>query len=255
MWRAGPVKPNGKFDKIPCSPSTGKNINGQDSENWLNFDDALAAHRNGTGDGIGIVLSIDHPIPYNGVDHYLVALDFDNCKSRMSQLQQLWLNLGKPYTELSPSDKGLRMFALSRQPFKGGNDGNGHELYSGGRFMTVTGRSAMGQINDATDVLEDLHQQWFGPKNPPKLPGMPQLPEELLKLLKENSTTRPLPPAQTDEEVSLVRDALSFVSSDTEYETWRDFVWSILWTEWSCAEDMARQWSMTAPHRYNAAAF
>jgi hypothetical protein len=30
IWRAGPIKPSGKFDKIPCSPATCRNIDGHD---------------------------------------------------------------------------------------------------------------------------------------------------------------------------------------------------------------------------------
>jgi primase-polymerase (primpol)-like protein len=67
VWKAGPVRPHGKFDKVPCSPATGGNINGQDPKNWLSYQAALAAHDKGKGDGIGIVLSFEHPIDLSGV--------------------------------------------------------------------------------------------------------------------------------------------------------------------------------------------
>jgi hypothetical protein len=58
VWRAGPVKENGKFDKVSCSPATGRNINGQAPRNWLTYEDALAAYDKGKSDGIGNVLNV-----------------------------------------------------------------------------------------------------------------------------------------------------------------------------------------------------
>ncbi len=119
IWRAGPVKNNGKFDKVPCSPAIGGNINGQDPKNWLTYQDALAAHDQGKGDGIGIVLSSGHKVTVDGIEYYLVALDFDACAKEIANNKELWLHLGKPYCEVSPSGTGLRMFALSTELLKG----------------------------------------------------------------------------------------------------------------------------------------
>jgi putative DNA primase/helicase len=52
-----------------------------------------------------------------------------------------------------------------------------------------------------------------------------------------------------------VKEQLSFVSSDTNYETWRNVVWSVLSTGWTCAEAIAKAWSMEAADRYDEAAF
>ena len=242
VWRAGPLKPKGKFDKIPCSPSNGQNIDGQDPANWLSYGAAVAAYDRDVGNGIGIVLSADHTVHLNGEAHYLIALDFDNCAQSIDTLKELWLGLGKPYAEVSPSGSGLRMFALSREPLKGGNDGNGHELYGGGRFMTVTGQRRGGQVRDATAGLAELHREWFGTKTREKGP-------------EPGSSLRALPPAETDQNIARVKEQLSFVSSDTDYETWRNVVWSVLSTGWTCAEAVAKAWSMEAADRYDEAAF
>jgi primase-polymerase (primpol)-like protein len=156
VWRAGPVKPNGKFDKIPCSPATGIKINGLNPKNWLTYQDALTAYDQGKGDGIGIVLSPEHTITLNGTDFHLVALDFDQCAASMNKLRELRLRLGNPYVEVSPSGRGIRIFALSKELLKGGNDRSGHEVYCSGRFMTVTGWGGRGKIKDATDGLVEL---------------------------------------------------------------------------------------------------
>jgi hypothetical protein len=113
IWRAGLMKPNGKFDKVPCSPASGRNIDGQDPKNWLTYHAALAAYDQGKGDGIGIVLSSEHTVTLNGTDFYLVALDFDHCAASMNKLQELWLHLGTPYAEVSPSGKVIFMAAIS----------------------------------------------------------------------------------------------------------------------------------------------
>jgi putative DNA primase/helicase len=121
VWRIGPLKANGKFDKVPVDPQTGRHINAHDPQHWLSFADAIAAHRAGKGSGIGIVMSASQPIEMDGESYYLIGLDFDRCRDRMDKLKKLHELLGRPYVEVSPSGKGLRMFALSKQPLKGGN--------------------------------------------------------------------------------------------------------------------------------------
>jgi primase-polymerase (primpol)-like protein len=78
--RAGLLKPNGKFDKVPCCPVTGRNINAQDPTNWLSFETAFAAYDHGKANGIGIALSSEHKITLNGTDFYLVATCWDECE-------------------------------------------------------------------------------------------------------------------------------------------------------------------------------
>ena len=54
-------------------------------------------------------------------------------------------------------------------------------------------------------------------------------------------------------EISKTNNALSFISADCSYEIYRDVIWAILSTSWDCAEDIARKWSLTAPHRFSEA--
>ena len=62
-------------------------------------------------------------------------------------------------------------------------------------------------------------------------------------------------PPETPLEIAKVSLALSQVSADCSYNEWRDILFAVHWTQWVCAEQLARSWSMTAPHRYNATAF
>lgn len=162
-WRAGPLKANGKFDKYPVNPHVGHKINGRDPANWLAFPEAMEACRKGTADGIGFALSDQLPIVVDGVDFYVTVADFDQCGPRMKEIEALWLELGQPFIEISPSNNGLHMWGLARSPLRGGNAGEGRELYSGGRFMTMTGIGARGTFGECPGFAI-LEHQWFRPK-------------------------------------------------------------------------------------------
>jgi len=62
-------------------------------------------------------------------------------------------------------------------------------------------------------------------------------------------------PQENPTEIAKVSHALSQVSADCTYNEWRDILFALHWTQWTCAEQLARSWSMTAPHRYNSIAF
>lgn len=60
---------------------------------------------------------------------------------------------------------------------------------------------------------------------------------------------------ETPQAVSAVRDALKYVSADCDYPLWRNVIWAVMSTGWSTAKDMAREWSSTAPTRFDEARF
>jgi hypothetical protein len=62
-------------------------------------------------------------------------------------------------------------------------------------------------------------------------------------------------PPENPTEIAKVSLALSQVSADCSYNEWRDILFALHWTQWVCAETLARSWSMTALHRYNATVF
>lgn len=62
-------------------------------------------------------------------------------------------------------------------------------------------------------------------------------------------------PPENQTEIAKVTTALAQVSADCSYNEWRDVLFALHWTQWVCAEQLARNWSMTAPHRYNPTAF
>ena len=250
-WTAGPKKPDGKFSKVPTDPRTGRNINGNDPQNWRSFDDVCKAYDQGKCSGVGIVLS-DEPVgtfggTLCGAHQYLVALDFDHCAADMAAIKKTRLGLGQPYVEVSPSGDGLRIFALSRTPPKGGNAG-GREMYSAGRFMTVTGNSGRGNVIDATEALEKLQAEWFQKAVKPG-PTITTVPSKLALALM--GTDHP----ETPEAIERVLAQLAHIPADCSYQVWGRIVWSILSSGWESAGEIARNWSLTAPERYDDKAF
>lgn len=185
-WKAGPPKADGKFDKFPVDPRGGCKVNGRDPKHWRSFVDVMNAYDRGAVDGIGFALSDKHPIIVDGVAYYVTVADHDQCGAMMGEIHALWLELGKPFTEVSPSNKGLHTWGLTRSPLKGGNAGGGRELYSGGRFMTMTGIAAIGSFGECSGFAA-LEQRWFhsramlaGVAPPPPVIGAADLPSNVV---------------------------------------------------------------------------
>ena len=56
---------------------------------------------------------------------------------------------------------------------------------------------------------------------------------------------------ETPRNIALLREQLCFISADCGYELYRCIIWAVLSSGWECAEDIARWWSQTAPHRFD----
>lgn len=257
VWKYVPKSESVKPSKVPVDPKTGRAVSAADPANRLAYSDALAAMGTRSDiEGLGIVLT-GEPC-YDG--RYLVALDLDNVPENMGQeaARELWFKLGQPYVERSPSGIGLRMFALSKEPLaRQGNAGHGREIYFRNRYVTITGRKhsgkqdVPGKLKDCTEGLRALVAEWWpspSQEMPVSLMTMPAtgIDETTRVLLAE---------PETHEGVARVKAMLSVVSADCMYERWRDIVWSVLSTGWDCAEELAREWSQSAPERWDEPAF
>jgi len=110
------------------------------------------------------------------------------------------------------------------------------------------------------------HQyQWVGNGNPLQLPKMPldllyvwttligNLSRVALRI--RNSPPSYHPPQDSPRQVATIQGALNHINADCPYELWRNIIWAIQSTAWHNAEDLARDWSMSAPHRYDEDAF
>jgi hypothetical protein len=88
---------------------------------------------------------------------------------------------------------------------------------------------------------------------------LPVLPEPLLKLWQEllaqnggerKSRLISLSTPETPRQVAILKHQLAFIDADCDYETYRNVIWGIASTGWSCAYQLALEWSLTAEHRF-----
>lgn len=100
--------------------------------------------------------------------------------------------------------------------------------------------------------------QWIGEGDPLSPPVIPKpLLEVWFNLItnqrvlssnlkNESDNTRP----ETPRQIAIINDLLSYINADCSYETWRNVIWAILSTGWTCSESIAENWSRTASHRF-----
>jgi len=121
-----------KFDKIPIDSKINKKASVSDPQTWAGFEKALTRYqKDSTISGVGIVLTEDLGI---------VGIDLDKCLTEDGSFQWGAEDVSKinSYTEKSPSETGIRIFAYGKLPPNGRKQGN-VEIYISGRFLTVTG--------------------------------------------------------------------------------------------------------------------
>jgi len=130
---------DGKWTKVPRQPG-GSYASSTNSATWHTFSSVRAAYQRGGFDGVGIVLT-GQPLE-NGL--YLVGLDFDDCliSGVLDDAPRKAVELLDTYCEISPSGEGIRLFLLHDNPTpacKKNVAGKSREVYSTGRYLTVTG--------------------------------------------------------------------------------------------------------------------
>lgn len=156
VWKAGPVKPDGKFDKIPADPATGNNLTGGVSGKTMSFDQAVAALGTGRFSGLGF-----HP---KGSRFVIGDLDRVISPDR-SITPWAWedvVALGT-YCEVSPSGTGLRWIAVGNKPGpEQNNREQGCELYDGGssQFLTITG-VVMPGFDEIREDIQPKIDAWY----------------------------------------------------------------------------------------------
>lgn len=135
VWR---IARGTKVPFNPNDPSAHASVTRPDT--WAAYDEARALVQARVGEpdafeGVGIVLDGDG----------LVGVDLDDCAEGGQPTPaalQLLQGLGHAYTEWSPSGRGIRVFGHATplaKGLRGRVDGVSVELYSAGRYLTVTG--------------------------------------------------------------------------------------------------------------------
>ncbi len=152
-WREG--ERDGKITKIPTSPLNGRSIDVTDPSNWMTFEQAMRSSRATGITGIGFVFS-----PQYG----FVGVDIDHCiheDGTLSALAEEIVETLGSYTEVSVSGTGLHIICKGTlPPGRKKNQELGVEMYSEGRFFTVTGDvwSGYTDIEERTDELARIHR-------------------------------------------------------------------------------------------------
>src|SRR5713226_9189025 len=156
-WKS--VVRDGKPTKVPYDAKTGRPAKANDSSTWTTFERAVEALNETDYDDIGFELG--------GTS--LVGIDFDNAIDPAGVIdpytREILTLLGNPYTEKSPSGRGLHTFVECDSLPKGGrklsHDHTGIEIYhgrEGGRYFTVTGEKVLG---DGIPKIDDINLVYF----------------------------------------------------------------------------------------------
>jgi len=142
--------------KVPYSPVTGKKAN--NVQHCASFDKALARVEWGKYDGLGFHFE---GTPYTGID-------IDHCineKGEWRELAAQALSDFNSYTEYSPSGTGIHIIVKGKIPASIKNSKHGIEIYSIGRYFTMTGNKvphAAAHVADCQDVLNLYYDTFSG---------------------------------------------------------------------------------------------
>jgi len=149
-WRFGALRQNGKREKLPINPHTGRTAKVTDRRTWADFDTALQFKLHHPGDGIGFVFAEGDPF---------AGVDLDLCRDPATGDIEPWaletLAVLETYAEVSPSGTGIKAFAQGLLPGPGRHAGK-IEVYDRGRFFTVTGHRLPGWPESPRDCQAQL---------------------------------------------------------------------------------------------------
>lgn len=153
------VTPKGKITKVPYNVNSGFRASSTNKKTWANFDTALS--RVHLYDGLGFM--------FEGSGLFGVDVDSDNPEEITrfldgdnSSIFYEFYNLST-YSEVSPSGHGMHFYFKGTLPGNGfKNSVTGVEMYSQGRYFTVTGDS-VGEVStliDGTEIIKPLYEKY-----------------------------------------------------------------------------------------------
>lgn len=156
-----------KLTKVLKNPHTGENASSTDPSTWASFaqaNDLVASGRMGGFHGVGWVLSEKQT-----ADCVVIGVDLDKCVVDGVIAEWAWeiIRVLDSYTELSPSGQGVRIFIYAALPIGHRSRTGSVEIYSWGRFLTVTGRHVEGTprtVEQRTNAMLVVHAKIFPPK-------------------------------------------------------------------------------------------
>jgi hypothetical protein len=147
-WRYALV--DNKPTKLPINPFNGQLASVTQPNSWSDYSTACKSALNSSGylNGIGFVLTDNDPYCF---------IDFDNPGEDKAIAKRHVEIVGAfdTYTEVSPSGEGLHSICKAKVP--GGRRRNKIEIYSSGRYMTMTGVTFLDRpIADRQDLAMRL---------------------------------------------------------------------------------------------------
>jgi hypothetical protein len=169
----------GRVDKSPVDPKTGKNAMANVPGTWGSFDEAveyLRAHGNNGVRTVGLEVGGS---PFT-------AIDLDHCRNPETDVIESWaqeiIEGLNSYTEITPSDTGIRIFVTASDDFpkvnrkRGGLGETGKgaiEIANTGKYFSVTGNHLDGTpdwIGHRPEELRKVYDKYFPAKAPEPTP-------------------------------------------------------------------------------------
>lgn len=158
-WVAYILKPNGqRTDKIPINVLSGGPAKSNDSKTWTDFQTALDLAVKCNYFGVGFMFTP----PYVGVDLDHCIKDGATAPYALEILKSF-----NSYAEVSPSGEGIHIICKGEIARACKISKLGLEVYTKGRFFTVTGNRLTeysGEVNECTTALKILFSQ-YAPKS------------------------------------------------------------------------------------------
>ena len=165
-WRLEPDPKGDKPRKVPYDPKTGRKASSTNPQTWATLPEAEAARDKYTFTGLGFVFTEERGI---------IGVDIDHCRAEdgpLNDTARAILEKHPSYTEISPSGTGLHIFYHGAMPGKGNkNSATGVEMYSTGRYFTMTGQHLPGTPEDIADgaaALPWIHEAFLTKKRKPR---------------------------------------------------------------------------------------
>jgi putative DNA primase/helicase len=150
-----------KWDKPPVDARTGQAGSSTNPATWCSFNEAMRAHRPGIG-GLGVGFGLgeaDCNIHFSGVD-------LDDCRNpetgELSEVAREIVATMDSYTEVSPSGTGVKILVIGKLPegARTKNKAGTVEVYSSGRYFTITGQRIEGTPKRVEHRQEQLVAVW-----------------------------------------------------------------------------------------------
>jgi putative DNA primase/helicase len=189
VWKLELKPDSPKPTKVPYQPLArgAKKAASDDSSTWGTLGAALTVKRLNDYDGLGYMLTLDDGVVFIDLDGCRDAVTSEITADALAIIQEV-----NSYTELSPSGTGVHILAYGELP-PGGRRRKGHiEMYSSGRYATMTGQHLEGtplQVEPRAEQITKLHIRIFtepvgerAPEPPRNQPGRTMSDEDILSI-------------------------------------------------------------------------